>query len=211
MFVTDGDLALGIGAELGGFALALLAGFGEKTQDPVRIVDRRRHQIRRFLAGITEHDALVASAFVTLLVGGVIDALRDVGRLRVKENVDLGGLPVEAVLFVTDVADGAAGGGLELRRVDDVVTVLVLLHQRRRQTNFTGNDDAIGGRQGLAGDADGPGIDAGSGSFTVNKVDDLVGDTVTNLVRMTFCNGLTGEQVTSAHYGIPLKEMTATV
>ncbi len=67
-----------------------------------------------FRAGVTEHDALVARAFLALLVRGVVDALRDVGRLRMQENVDLGGLPVEAVLFIADVADRLARRGLEL-------------------------------------------------------------------------------------------------
>lgn len=119
--VTNRHLALGIGAELRRFAFAALAGGGQQLQDAVRIIDRRRHQVRRFLASVTEHDALVASALVTLLVGGIIHALRDIGRLRMQQNVDLGGLPVETILFVADVADRLSGGGLELGRVDDRV------------------------------------------------------------------------------------------
>jgi hypothetical protein len=57
-------------------------------EDLVRIVDRRRHQLRRLAAGIAEHDALVAGALV--LVAGGVDALGDVGRLAVQQHVDLG-------------------------------------------------------------------------------------------------------------------------
>ncbi len=89
--------------------LAGVAGFRDQAQDLVRVEDRRRHQIRRLVAGVTEHDALVAGAF--FLIGARlqrVDALRDVGRLRMQQDLDLGGLPVEAVLLVADVLDGVA-------------------------------------------------------------------------------------------------------
>ena len=81
ILVAHRHLALGIRAELAGIALTLTARLGEKLQDAMRIVDRRRHEVRRLVAGIAEHDALVARAFFALLVGRVINALRDVGRL----------------------------------------------------------------------------------------------------------------------------------
>ncbi|EGE55812.1 hypothetical protein RHECNPAF_850048 [Rhizobium etli CNPAF512] len=204
--VTHRHLALGVRAELGDFAITLLAGGCEQLQDLVGIIDRRRHQVRRFLAGITEHDALVAGALVALLIGGAIDALGDVGRLRVQEHVDLCLFPVEAVLLVADILDRTAGSGLELRRVDDVVAVLVLLHQARRQADLAGNDDAVGRRQRLAGNAHAPRIDAGLGRFAVDQVDDLVGDAVTHFVRVTFGNRFAGKEIIRAHSGIPLKE-----
>src|SRR5262249_36624822 len=112
----------------------------------------------------------------------------------------------ETVLLVADILDGAAGCSLELRRVDDVVAVLVLLHQAWRQAYFTSDHDAVRGGQGFAGNAHAPGIDAGLGRFAVDQIHDLVRDTVTHLVRVTFGNRLTGEEVISAHSGIPLKE-----
>ena len=90
------------------------------------VVDRRRHQVGRLAAGIAEHDALVAGAFLALPVGGIVDALGDVGRLGVQQHVDLGRLPVEAVLLVADGADRLARDRLELRRVDDRMTAGVL-------------------------------------------------------------------------------------
>ncbi len=89
--ILDRHLALGVGAELGGVAFARVAGLGEDFENLVRIIERRRHQLRRFAAGIAEHDALVARAFV--LVAGGIDALRDIGRLRVQQNFELGSAP----------------------------------------------------------------------------------------------------------------------
>ena len=102
--IAHGDLALGVRAERLG--LAGVARVGHELENLVRVVDRRRHQLRRLAAGIAEHDALVAGALV--LVAGRVDALRDVGRLRVQQHLDLGGLPVEAVLLVADVLDRGA-------------------------------------------------------------------------------------------------------
>ena len=78
VLVAHGHLALGVGPEHG-----LLAGvprLRDQAQDLVAVVDRRRHQLGRVLAGVAEHDALVAGAFI--LVAAAVDALGDVGRLR---------------------------------------------------------------------------------------------------------------------------------
>ena len=172
VLIGDGDLALGVGAE--GRRLAGFPRLVHEPQDAVGVVDRRRHQFRRLAAGVAEHDALVAGALV--LVAGGIDALGDVGRLGVEQNLDLGGLPVEAVLLVADVADGLAG------------KVLDLVEDRVGAAHFAGDDDAIGGGERLAGDA----------RLRQRRevgVDDGVGDPVADLVRMTFGDRLAGEQI----------------
>ena len=74
----------------------------------MRVIDRRRHQLGRLAAGVAEHDALVAGALV--LVAGGVDALGDVGGLRVQQHFDLGVAPMEAVLLVADVLDRRARG-----------------------------------------------------------------------------------------------------
>ncbi len=142
------------------------------------VVDRRRHQLRRLAAGVAEHDALVACPLV--LVASGIDALRDIGRLGVEKDFDLAVLPVEAVLLVADVADGAAGEILDL--VDDGV----------RSAHLTGNHHAIGRRQRFAGNP----------RFRHGRqigIDDGVGDTIADLVGMAFRNGFAGEKVMVAH------------
>ena len=75
VLVAHGDLALGVGAEHGGAVGLRLAGDVEVFEDLVGVVDRRRHQLRGLVAGVAEHDALVAGALV--LVAGGIDALGD--------------------------------------------------------------------------------------------------------------------------------------
>ncbi len=141
-------MALRIGAELGRFALAGLAGLGEIEQDLVGVIDRRRHELRRLVAGVAEHDALVARAF--LLIGRLlgVDAGGDVGRLTVQQDLDIGVGPVEAFLLVADVADGVAGQLLDHLHGDAA-----------RAARFAGDDHPVGGRHGLAGGADDPGIE----------------------------------------------------
>jgi hypothetical protein len=59
--VFDGDLGLGVRAQPLG-KLASLADAGQLTAEAVGEHDRRGHELGRFIAGVTKHDALVASA-----------------------------------------------------------------------------------------------------------------------------------------------------
>ena len=110
--VLDGHLRLRVGPQpLGSFAS--LANLGQLAAEPVREHDRRGHQLRRFIAGVAEHDALVASALLGVFFAlGLlrIDALGDVGRLRGEEVVDenLVGVEHVVVIHVADPAHGIA-------------------------------------------------------------------------------------------------------
>ena len=170
------------GPELADVALAGMATGGEQFENLVAVIDRRRHQVGCLAAGIAEHDALVARTFLALPVGSIVDALADVWRLSVEQDLDLGGLPVKAVLFVADVADCLAGGRFEFRRVDDRmagrvhqnVAGLVLLEQRLRHADFAGDHDAVGCRQRFACDADLPWVHSGLLGFAVDEIDNFV-------------------------------------
>ncbi len=111
--IFDRNLALGVGPEFDGVAVAGFARLGENFQNFMRIMQRRRHQIGRLVGRIAEHDALVARAFV--LVAGGVDALGDIGGLRVQQNFDDRGLPMETGLFVANVLDRLASDFLDLR------------------------------------------------------------------------------------------------
>jgi len=63
--------------------LAGLAQIGQVFHEPVREVDRHRHQLFGFGAGISEHDSLVAGALFGMKPLTLGDALRDVRRLGV--------------------------------------------------------------------------------------------------------------------------------
>ena len=73
-FVLDGHLRFAVWAQE--IELVGLAHFRQAPRQLVREHDRQRHQLRRFTAGEAEHHPLVAGA-------AGVDALRDVGRLRV--------------------------------------------------------------------------------------------------------------------------------
>ncbi|KAG5728649.1 hypothetical protein E4T56_gene13993, partial [Termitomyces sp. T112] len=95
---------------------------------------------------------------------------------------------MEAFLLVADVLDRLPHHAFDL-----------LAGHRLRTTRFTGDHHLVGGGKRFAGRADLPGIDAGFRPFAVEQVDDLVGDTVTDLVWMSLGNGLAGEQIGRAH------------
>ena len=77
-----------------------MAGIGQRFAGLLRVIERRRHQLRGLGAGIAEHDALVARAFV--LVARGVDALGDIDRLGMDDALDLGVHPMEAFLLVAD-------------------------------------------------------------------------------------------------------------
>jgi hypothetical protein len=160
---------------------------GQAAEDVVAVLQGGRHQLRGLGAGVAEHDALVAGAFVLLVRG--VHALGDVGRLAVQVVGVLGLLPVEALLLVADVLD--RGADLGLQRAEDVLGQLLvggLVAARLAGPHFARQDDAVGGDQGLAGDAR-FGVGAQEG------VDDGVADPIGDLVRMAFGNAFTGEDV----------------
>ena len=85
-----------------------------------------------------------------------IDALRDVRRLAVEVVLEAGGLPVEALLLVTDPLHRVAHDLLDLvaRAGRPAVRVLEpLLVDRPPAADFAADDDPLGRDQGLAGDA----------------------------------------------------------
>ena len=138
-FVLDRDLALAVGAEE--VDLAGLAHRGELPRQRVGVHDRRGHQLGRLVAGVAEHQALIAGALLLVEPFAFGDALRDVGRLRLDRREHAAGLVVEAHrrVGVADVFDHAA---CELAEVD---------HGLGR--DLAGDDDEAGLAQRLAGDA----------------------------------------------------------
>ena len=152
------------------------------------VVERRRHEVGRLVAGEAEHDALVAGALVLVLAG--IDALRDVRRLRVQMVGEVEAVPVEALLLVADALHDAAHRLLDLL-ADAGRPIAVLVHDALA-ADLAGKDDAVGRRHRLAGDAR-------LRILRQEQVDDRVGNLVGDLVGMAFGNGFGREQVRAAH------------
>ena len=105
-FVGDGDLAFRIGAQPGqgaGFAQ-----FGLPLHQAMRQPERIGHQVRGFVAGIAEHQALVAGADVS---AGQRDAFMNLDRLVIEAHLHFAGIRVDAGfgIAVTDVAQHLAG------------------------------------------------------------------------------------------------------
>jgi hypothetical protein len=159
----------------------------------VGVEDRRRHQVRGFVGGVTEHDALVARAFFPVGAGlQRVDALRDVGGLRMQQDLDVAGLPVKAFLLVADVLDRRAHHAFDLVVGDGLGTA-----------GLAGDHHLVGGGERLARRADRPRIDARLRAFTEKQIDDLVRDPVADLVGMTFGNRLRSKLIRRAHQENP--------
>ena len=72
------------------------------------VVNGGGHQLRGFVAGVAEHQALVTRTDVEVVVAGAVDALRDVVALLVVANHDRTTFVVNAVfgVVVTDTLNG---------------------------------------------------------------------------------------------------------
>ena len=109
VLVAHGHLALGIRAELRGLALPALRARCRDHRGFCGVIDRRRHQLRRLVAGIAEHDALVAGALF-LVVGCLAStpwAMSADCECSSTSILRVG--PVKAFLLVADVLDRLAG------------------------------------------------------------------------------------------------------
>ncbi len=125
VLVVEGDLGLGVGAQVGHGAGP--TDLGVALGHAVRHVDRQRHEHVGLVAGVPEHHALVAGALLVELVlfaggagpdlFGVVDALGDVGRLLVERDHHTTGVAVEAERLVV-VADAVDGGAHDAGDVD---------------------------------------------------------------------------------------------
>src|SRR5690606_23683205 len=129
-------------------------------------------------------DPLVARTFVLLARG--VHALGDVGRLCVQVTVDLQVGPVESLLLVADVLDAAAHNFLDAG------------NDAARAAHLAADDDAVGRREGLAGNA-------GMGVLGKEGIEDGIGNAVAHLVGVPFRNAFGGEDVILAgHENAPL-------
>ena len=182
--VLDGDLGLAVRAQVG--QRAVLADLGELLGEALGHHDRQRHQHVGVVAGVAEHQPLVAGALLVhrvhragaALVAGV-DALGDVAGLAADGDHDAAGGAVEALRgrVVADLEDPLAHDLLDV----DVAG----------GGDLAGHDDEAGGQQGLDRD---PAVRVLAQHLVEDRVADLVGD----LVGVTLGHRLRGEQ-TSWH------------
>ena len=153
VLVANSDLALRVRlevAELAGTAL-----LGKDLEDLVAEINRRGHErvlLVHFAlgAGEAEHHALIAGAFLALLV--LVDAHGDVGRLAVEFDLDIRAVPGEAILVVADVLDHAAGD-LGDQFAVDLGVLAPLVEQRSLAAAFASDHDLVRGAESFAAQA----------------------------------------------------------
>ena len=170
--ILDGELGLGVRAEVRHQLRLLVADVGQDLQQEVAEVQGQRHIVLGVAAGVAEHHALVAGALVIGL--GALHAAVDVGALLVQGGHHAAGVPVEHVLglVVADAVDGVADGGLDI----DIGFGLDLAHHH----------DHARGAEALA-------RDLGFGVLAEELVQDGVADLVGHFVGMAFGNRFGGE------------------
>ncbi len=181
VLVDHRDLRLGVGAQPR--HRAALADTGQLTAEAVGEHDRRRHQLGGLVAGVAEHQPLVAGA----LLGGLladrlagVDALSDVGRLLGDQQVDehLVGVEDVVVVDVADVADCAPRDLLEV--------------ELGLGRDLAANHHDVRLDEGLAGDA---------AELVLRQagVEDGIGNRVGDFVGMALADGFRREDVSIAH------------
>ena len=168
IFISQRDLAFAIGPKTS--HATRTPRLGHISENAVRICNRRRHEFRRFTAGITEHNALITRAVL-------VDTLGDMRGLSVNTHLNLSIAPVKAVLLIADIAHGGAR---------DLFNFLI--GDKTRGAHLTGQHNQIGSGQcfnrhprlRLAGE---------------KGIQNSVRYAVTNFVGVTFRNRFTGEYI----------------
>ena len=114
-----------------------------------------------------------------------------------KQHLDIGAVIGESILVIADVADDVAGDLRDHLAIDHRM-VAVPAEQRRLSAAFSGNDDLVGGAEGLAAEPRIHQTVVGNPKLDVvleESVEDRIRDLIADLVGMTFRYGLAGEEV----------------
>jgi hypothetical protein len=149
----------------------------------VRERNRRRHELRRLVAGKTEHEALIARALFGgcfSLGSGTVDALFDVARLLAHFANHAAGIGVKnaIAIHVTDAADGIAD---TLFKIELGVT-----------RDFAGEDNEIAFGERLASDTT-------QRVLLETGVENVIADGIANFIGMTFGDRFGGKDVAVRH------------
>ena len=160
--------------------LARLAQLRLTLDEAVREIDRQRHQLRRLIARITEHQSLIACALIEIQAAAFVDALRDVGRLLVVRDQHGAALVVDAVVGVV-IADAL-----------DRLARDALVIDHRVRGDLAGEHDQARVAQRFRRDAR---------IFVLrqDRIEDRVRDLIGDLVRMAFGDRFGRKQKAVAH------------
>ena len=192
LVILHGDLALAIGPHIG--QQAGLADNGHLSAQLLGQGQGQGHQLRRFVAGVAEHHALVAGTLAQLglraglVFQGLVHAHGDIRGLLVDRGNDGAGVAVKAVLaaVVANIPDHSPGnmGNIHIAVGGDL----------------THDMDEAGAGRGLAGHA-------AHGVLFQDGVQHGVGDLVADLVGMAFGHGFRSKQIVSCHNAFSLSPL----
>mmetsp|Transcript_8932 Transcript_8932/g.20778 ORF Transcript_8932/g.20778 Transcript_8932/m.20778 type:complete len:484 (+) Transcript_8932:815-2266(+) len=186
LLVGDGDLRLAVGAEPP--ERAVLAHVGELLAQLVGEEVREGHAAVGLVAGVAEHDALVAGADVHVVLADV-HAAGDVRRLLVNAHEDLARVGAQALrVHRGQVVHEGREADLAHLVAHDLLVV-----QLRHGGDLPEDHDHVVLRGSLAGHL-GHGVDLEA------RVEDGVGHLVAQLVRVALVHGLGREEKRSVHH-----------
>ena len=139
-----------------------------------------RHEFFRFIAGISEHHALIACALFLEESLAFGHALRNIGGLGVNAEENFAGRGGESDVggCITDVGDDFADDGFPI----DFCF----------RGDLSGNDNEVGCAERFT-------CDAAFGILCEAGVENRIGNLVGNFIGMSFGNGFRGENVFSAN------------
>ena len=163
--VANGDLTLGVGAQPS--QLAVVTKTRLTFYETMGEINRHRHQGRRFIAGITEHQALITSSLAKIIVKGLVDALGNIRRLLVVGHQNGAALVVDAVFGV-----GIADLLQYISRHLDVINACV-------GGDLPSQHDETGITEGLS-------RDSGVLILSEEGIQNGIGDLIGNLIGMAF-------------------------
>jgi len=192
VFVDNAHLCLAIRKQV--IQGPVVAHFGKAARQPVGEADRQRHQLRCLVAGVAEHDSLVACSHqikrIACVVVGFVDSLGDVGGLLVESHQHRAAVGIESTgpgAAVTDLLDHIAN------QVDEIHLCF--------GCHLTGDHAETGVHDGLAGHAAG-------GILGQQSIENGVADLIADFVGMPFRNGLGRKDVT-AHSRLQMARLYA--
>ena len=183
VLVHHAHLGLAVGQQVA--QGAVVAHFSQATCQAVGEADRQRHQLGRFIAGIAEHDSLVARADqiegITVVVVCLIHPLGDVGRLLIEGHQHGAAVGIEAAGPGAAVADP----------FDHAPHERVEVHPGGGG-DFAGDQAEAGVHNGFAGHP-------GGGILSKQGIEHRVAHLVADLVGMALGDRFRGEDITASH------------
>ena len=174
--VSDGDLRLAVGTEIG--QQPAFTHFGEFSRELVREHRRKRHELFRLRAGVTEHHALVARAQLFHAVRSAFAALERAGH----GLAYIRGLPVHAHFQLASAGVQPFFAAVVAYRERRFAGYRFYVYVRRAR-HLAEHHDEIGGRAHFRSHA----AERIGGK---SRVEYAVGDEVAHFIGVTFRNAL---------------------